>query len=365
MSPARRRRPSIRALARRAQVSPSTVSRALRGKEGVSEETRSRLMRMASEMGLLKGPPRRTDRWAHPAPVLVLVDARTYPYMRNLAEFPFYMELISGLHESAEQAGALLEMMIVDDDAGIERAFSTVTDLPAARRAEGILWLGYEPLASYEPWVARSQDAVPVVLCDHYIPGLPWDAVVSDNVGGAFTAASHIAALGHRRVTLLPQDVASASTRERMVGFQAGLFAGGLTAADVQVRETPASYDGGYQAFDSIMEWGSTAVLCGDDMSAMGVLRRAQEEGLAVPKDLSVAGFDDLAMGEQITPALTTVHVDKRALGQAALRLLLARIRERREHGRPAASRPAGVRTLVPTRLVVRESTGPAPDRPA
>src|SRR5690606_22361880 len=106
MSPARRRRPSIRALARRAQVSPSTVSRALRGKEGVSEETRSRLMRMASEMGLLKGPPRRTDRWAHPAPVLVLVDARTYPYMRNLAEFPFYMELISGLHESAEQAGA-------------------------------------------------------------------------------------------------------------------------------------------------------------------------------------------------------------------------------------------------------------------
>ena len=110
------------------------------------------------------------------------------------------MELVAGLYEGGERYHVDLQLMKADDDAGV--------DLAARRDVDGVIWLGYAPAEGYRPWIAEFEARqIPVVLCDHYVDDLPCDAVLSDNVGGAYQAAQYVAGLGHRRVGILNQDL--------------------------------------------------------------------------------------------------------------------------------------------------------------
>lgn len=361
------RQATIRALARAANVSPSTVSRALRGKKGVSAQTRERLLRMAREMGLktlaAPGPGPQGERRAD-----LFVDARSAPYMRDLALNPFYLSLIAGLYQSGQRLRVNLQMARLRNDAQLE---SAVRGILSRGEPGGVIWMGYNGRNAYEPWVERLAEAgVPVVLCDHYVPGLPCDAVLSDNVDGSHQMARHVAALGHRRVTIVELAVGSAAAWERVIGAQACFFSEGLGPDEVQVLKAPPTFEGGYALLPDVLRHGSTAVLCGNDQTALGLLRRAREMHVRVPGDLSIAGFDGTATSAITSPSLTTVHVDTERIAEETLRRLL--LRKESAGGRPAAKAPAEdelqpawtpVRTVVPVEVVARESTGPAPVR--
>src|SRR5690606_19492949 len=159
-----------------------------------------------------------------------------------------------------------------------------------------------------EPWVSQFfQRGIAVVLCDHYVPDLPCDAVLSDNVSGAYEAATHVARLGHRRVSILGQDLPSTAAVERVKGALAGLVQAGVSPKEIQTIIAPPSFDGGYAVLDRALEFGATAVLCGNDTMALGVIRRAFELGVNIPGDLSVVGFGDIATSSKVRPALTIV----------------------------------------------------------
>lgn len=357
-------RPSIRKLARVANVSPSTVSRALGGKEGVSPETRARLLEMAEQMGLVpsggnaaescavgrqqgRGEPRRIS-------ATLLVDSRSNRGLVELSSEPFFMELVAGIYEGGGRYYVDLQLVRADDDKSVDEAIDRVED--------ALVWLGYDRAEGYLPWLARLKEReIPVVLCDHYVPDLPFDAVLSDNVGGAYQAAQHVASLGHRRVGILSQDLQSIAAFERTRGSLAGLVEGGVSPYDILVITAPPSFDGGYRALDEVLDYGATAVLCGNDTMALGVIRRAAERGVAVPGELSVVGFDDITTSANVTPALTTVRVEKRLLGMETVRRLRFCVAER-EMGikLPGSIAGTAVRTLIPTRLVCRESTAVA-----
>lgn len=360
----RRERPSLRKLAERANVSPSTVSRALAGKEGVSEETRTRLMAMAHEMGLIPvvDGVRIDGRQTVSRPdgveklreisALLLIDSRANLGLVESVREPFYMEVLAALYEGGERYRTRIQMTPVHNDDMLEAALG--------RPYDGVIWLGYDTADGFEPWFSRLQEqGIPVVLCDHYIPELSCDAVVSDNFSGAYDAGAYVGALGHRRVSILQQKLSSVAAYERTRGFVAGLASAGVSPADIHITDAVTSFEGGYEGLDAALDFGATAVLCGNDTMALGVIRRASERGLHVPGELSVVGFDDLSTSSRVTPSLTTVRVHKRLLGIETVRRLFLRVVER-AHDIAAfdGDDAAPLRSVVPTRLIHRESSG-------
>src|SRR5690606_24948724 len=194
----------------------------------------------------------------------LIVDARSNPIMAELDSEPFYMELVAGLYEGGSRYRADLSLMSVTTDEDVDHAVARATD--------GVIWLGYHRAEGYSPWVAQLKArGIPVILCDHYVADLACDAVLSDNVGGAYQAAQYLAQLGHRKVSILGQDLPSVAAIERTRGAVAGLVQGGLSPHDIQVVVAAPSFDGGYAALDQVLAFGATAVLCGNDMMALGV----------------------------------------------------------------------------------------------
>lgn len=425
-------RVTLRNIAAIAGVAPSTVYRALAGKEGVSEQTRERIVHLAQQLGFVPpagtpgqpgvrlsgeagrqtgaAPPGRAGQQLNiPAQlqhvnemkrppgsglaITLIIDARSNPFLQNLADNPFYLELIAGISEASQVLSYRLSIEIIasDDDLpallhhivpGIDWKRTTSGEIVRAdrRRAlprlfgRGIVWLGYQPRDGYIPWIpVLARLGVPVVLCDHYVNDLPCDAVVSDNIGGARELGVHVAGLGHRRVCILRQALPSAASWERTLGFQAALYEAGLATNDIHIIDAAPTFEGGYETLPQALASGATAILCGNDMMAVGVLRRAAELGVRIPESLSVCGFDDITTSGRLTPALTTARVDRRAIGREALhriwalsQLALARLTGEGPDGEEdgALGSWAGSRVVVPVRLVVRETTGHAPGMP-
>lgn len=243
------RRPSVRGLARMADVSPSTVSRALSGKEGVSEATRAHILRLAQQTGLIgNGASERIGAQLgervgeragaagnpdHDVAITVLVDARGNPCLADLTESAFFMELIGGLSAAGRDYGATLHVARVDADADLDAAFAKMG--PGNGRpggSDGVIWLGYQRSASYRPWFDDlAMRETPVVLCDHHVAELGCDAVLSDNIGGSMAIASYVAGLGHQRVAILQQELPSVASALRTRGFRAGLLERGKSEA--------------------------------------------------------------------------------------------------------------------------------------
>lgn len=331
------RTPTSHDVARAAGVSQPTVSRALRDDPRVTEDTRHRVRAAAAELGYVpsrRGRSLSTRATGHVA--IVVSDLGN----------PFYMEAVEHLHRHLEQAGArvvvltdppeepaIAEMLL---DGSVDGAILTTTllgsSLPAELAARGL----------------------PVVLLNRTVDDDAVDACISENVGGAHAVAAEIAALGHERVAALfgPADTSTGRDRER--GFRAGLAEAGLKLPDRMVHRGPFSFAAGHRGLVELLERRAapTAVFCANDVIAVGALNAAKALGVAVPGQVSVFGFDDIAMAGWELFALTTVRQDLAEMAGAATRLLLERIAE---PGRAARH------VVVPATLVRRAShAGPA-----
>jgi DNA-binding LacI/PurR family transcriptional regulator len=218
-------------------------------------------------------------------------------------------------------------------------------------------------------WLTKR--GLPLVFVDQDpVPGMP--SVNVDDRGGARAAAQHLVDLGHRRVgiataehaaphaVLMPAEATSLHhvSRQRMLGWTDA-----LRAADIEplvVRQTLSPEEAAYDAGRLLLDRDDrpTAVLCFSDVMAFWVVRAAEDLGLEVPADLSVVGFDDSPLARRMRPALTTVRQDVAEKGRAAAAALTESI-ELTQQGKSPRAR----HVLLPTELVVRASTGPAPGR--
>jgi LacI family transcriptional regulator, galactose operon repressor len=188
-----------------------------------------------------------------------------------------------------------------------------------------------------------------LVLVNRRSPGIP--AVSMDMGGGIRQAAEHLHALGHRDGVFLAGPRASWSNRQRQKALQATARRLGLRITVLGPFEP--SYEAGLRAADQALAERPTAIVAYNDLIALGVLARLADRGVAVPGDVSVVGFDDIAMAAMASPSLTTVWVPTAAVGQAAVDLLLGVRAGQEENGRQARE--------IKTELRVRGSTGPPP----
>lgn len=238
---------------------------------------------------------------------------------------PFYPVLARGLERVLTEAS--YQSFITNTDGDRERELAAVR-LCVQRQADGIVLAPFGLTRGDLESVATM--GVPVVLlqaaADHQT--IPCDAVVSDDAHGVASAVMHLAERGHRRIGLL-NGAPSQTADARLRGYRDGMQSAGLMVEEQLLRSTSFTRDGGRELAAEMLDGEDppTAVVCGNDMIAIGVLDIVRDRGLRVPADLAVVGFDDIDAAMLTHPPLTTVVNPAEEIGRAAGQVLLDRIR--------------------------------------
>lgn len=317
--------PTIHDVARAANVSPSTVSRALAGSARVAPATRERIARIAADLGY---EPNRA------AQQLVTGRARSVGLVVPDLENPFYAAVAKGITRALRREH--LTAVVTDTEEDADREAEVLAELAsvvdrvvlASPRAEE---------SRLREWAGR----LDIVLINRRLPGLA--SVTADNSDGIAQALRHLRALGHRRIGYAGGPLTSWSDAARR---EALAEADGVSVVDLGHHRPGAA--GGIAAADQALAEGVSAVLAFNDQLALGILGRLADRGVAVPAGMSVVGFDDVPVAALLAPPLTTVAVPAAQMGQIAVGLLM--------ESEPGHSR---ART-VPVQLHVRRSSGPA-----
>lgn len=343
-----RRRVTIQDIARHSNASITTVSMVLRNKPGIGEETRRRVLEAARELGYQRRTP--ADQRDLRAVAMILRSRTSAASERVPGVNPFYSDVISGIEAAArkERINLLYGTLPVDRT-------NHPYELPdhlLQQELDGILLIG----SFSNDTIAAIADGRPgpTVLVDAPARASAHDAVVSDNHGGAYRAVRHLIDLGHRHIALVGADLdADPNFSQRRDGYLAALAEAELEPYLITTERSGMTAVGNAAEETLVANPHITAVFGANDASAIEAMRGAQRAGRQIPEDLSVVGFDDIALANEIRPRLTTMTVDRVTMGRQAIRTLLYRLEW------PDACR---LMTMLQPELRERDSTARAPN---
>ena len=257
----------------------------------------------------------------------------------------FLPGLLDGISRAARRYG----YQVLFRPVGVDEPNGSYMELARGRHTDGMIFSG--PRSDDKRLRALYAEGFPIVLQGR-LPGADIPSVDVDNVQGALTAVNHLLALGHRRVgTITNAPLVYAASRQRLEGYRRALQRAGIPYDEGLVREGNFDEESGYAAIRDLLALDEppSAVFIASDMVAIGALRALQEEGISVPEEMAVVGFDDITAARFITPALTTVHVPTFGLGWGAAELLVRVI---------DGDQPKDGHVLLDTELIIRESCG-------
>lgn len=331
---------NIKEVARLAKVSTATVSRTINGSDKVTAETAARVRRAIET---LKFYPNTNAR--------ALGSGRSSLYGLIISDItnPFFPELVKSFEDVAVQYGQ--EVLIANTNYDKHRTEQCVTRM-LQRKVDGVAIMTSE---MDEHLIDEfSSRKIPLVFLDTGKVQKGISNIAVDYAAGIDAAVEHLRGLGHSAIGFIsgPADLTSARVRRK--AFIASMKRMGLDPAKDLIEEGNHRMDGGHNAMTRLLrkEMRPTAVLASNDMSAIGALGAIVEQGLKVPRDISVIGFDDIAMSEYTQPPLTTVRLPRAEIARLAFRAL---------HGIQNAATAKGAEYRIEPTLVQRKSTGPAP----
>jgi DNA-binding LacI/PurR family transcriptional regulator len=327
-------------VARLAGVSTATVSRAINETGAVSDVTRRRVLRAVQKLHYHPNAHARSLALGRSNQIGLLVS--------DIAN-PFFPELVKAIEREAMQRG--FEVILAETDYDHERLGKSVGRF-LEREVAGVIIMASEVDLSLVAGLARRR--VPLVFLDLEVTGQGTSTVSVDYARGIDEAVHHLAELGHRELAYVGGPPTLSSAAKRLQAFQAAV------ARYIGPRARPRVYDGdfrlesGLRAGDEILasKPRPTAVLAANDIMALGVVKACRAQGLSIPRDLSVVGFDDIAFASLADPPLSTVCLPRDALAREATAALLRSLDGDSEDVAPE---------MVPTYFVARGSTGPAP----
>ncbi|CAM3795949.1 LacI family DNA-binding transcriptional regulator [Nocardioides marinus] len=336
-------RPRLIDVADAAGVSIATASRALSGTPGVSESLAQRVRATAAELGYAANLHARS---------LASGSTSTIGLVVHEIGDPYFSEIASGVLRIAADQGRTVQICHTGRDPQVE--LQQIRSMVASRvgaivvAGSGFVDPSIELPARRELEVFSDAGGRVAVIGRHH---LGVDAVLPANVEGGRAVAEHVLGLGHRRIAVLTGSTGLTTVADRLDGIREALGAAGVAVADVPVIEEAFTRAGGRAGARRVLESHprTTAVIALNDDMAIGCLSELRTAGVTVPTQISVTGFDDVAVAGDLSPALTTVRLPMVEMGARAVGLTL------KEPGK----RPRRLR--VPAELVVRDSTGPAP----
>lgn len=329
---------NLDAVAQRAGVSTSTVSRVLNNLEIVKTSTRSRVLKAAEELNY------------HPnlhARSLARGKSRILGIIVSNMENPFFLDIYRTLESDAHARG--LEVVVANTDYRSEQLVASV-QLMIGLRAAGLAVIVSEMEEHLIQTVANSR--IPAAFYDVGTPEKNITNIRVDYRKGIKKTVSYLNSLGHRRMAFIGHHSTLGPISERRKTFLESVHR--YSSAEAKIFAGPDGLEGGRQAARELLESGfrPTAILCVNDFMAVGVMRELREEGLQIPRDVSVTGFDNIKLAEFCSPPLTTVHIPREQIGHIIFENIVGNGDQRRETGREI---------VIDPELVLRDSTGPAP----
>ncbi|MCC7359206.1 MAG: LacI family DNA-binding transcriptional regulator [Anaerolineales bacterium] len=341
---------TIKDIARRAGVSHSTVSRALRDDPAIPPATTQRLKRLARRLGYVPSAMARGLKTSHSGVLGVVVS--------NIAD-PFLGEVVRGIEDGVLDAG--YSLFLADSHRDAERAAAILRAL-TERRVEGVIICS--SAITPAQLKALGQFGLPLVLVNNLVAVPPARAygLAIDDLHGGRLLTEHLLSLGHRRIAYLGNALGGQASLDRRAGYRAALAAAGLAPHPAWELTGPTGRpEGGVAGAEAFLalEPRPTALFCFNDLMALGALQRLKQAGLRLPQAVSVGGFDDIFLAAYTDPPLTTIAQPKYQLGRDAAALLCSLLSSGAKRS-PTAPR---IRSL-PGALVVRGSTAPPPGAP-
>ncbi len=335
----------LKDIAFRAGVSVMTVSKALRNARDVSAGTRARILTLAEQMGytpdsVAQGLRNRNTR----------LFGLVIPALTN----PIFARVVTGIEEKANERG--YDVILVQTLNNPEREHSGVRRL-LSRRVEGIF---LTPVYRLEPTAPIYEDlrrrGTRVVLLGPRAPfcqGFP--TVETDDFNASQAITRHLIELGHRRIAFLAGPASTPSAKERLDGYRRALLDAGVEPDDRLVFGAGSTIEDGEKAGLQLLQErpGATAIQAVNDLVAMGAASVLLNQGLAIPRDVSIAGFGNILSSEYFRVPLTTVRQPKLRLGVAAIDTMFKMI-----DGQPIEAK------RLPGEIAVRQSTGAPPATP-
>lgn len=330
------RQATIRDVARAARVSVATVSRALNDSGPVHNETRRRVREAAQHL-----------RFTPHGAARSLITSRTNTLGVLLPDLygEFFSEIIRGIDRSAQRAGYQLLL----SSARNARDEVHVAFRAMYGRVDGLILMA--PDVELAEMFAQRRDGTPIVFINSPVTSRDARVLTIDNHGGAYQMVRHMLEHGRQRIAIIRGAERNHDAAERLRGYRQALDESGIRR-DPRL-ELPGDFTeaAGHRAARALLKLRPrpTAIFAANDAMAIGALSALREEGVVVPDEIAVAGFDDIPIARYVAPPLSSVHVPIAQLGERAMELLLGTIAD---PGNGAARR-----TVIPTTLVIRKSS--------
>jgi LacI family transcriptional regulator/LacI family repressor for deo operon, udp, cdd, tsx, nupC, and nupG len=333
---------SIKDIARAADVTPGTVSRALRDSSRVSPETKKRIQRLADEMGYSPDAQARS---------LVMGRTQMLGLVVTTLNDPHIGSVVQTIESAAHERGYAIVLASSNDIP--EREIAAV-EMLQSRRVDGVIVTSSRVGVLYQERLEKL--SVPVVLINSLAQdrGQNTFSVGVDNHHGGYLATDHLVQKGHRRIAYVASPSDRNDSAERMAGYRDALAEAGVGFDPSLVVQGTARAGGGQQALSHLLSldtWPGAA-FCYNDMTAIGLIDAARAAGLSLPQDLAIVGFDDIAFAQFAHPPLTTIAQPVDRLGRGAVQMVLDLLSDDTDPEQPVAN------LRIRGRLIVRASSG-------
>jgi LacI family transcriptional regulator len=332
----------IREIAKRAKVSTATVSRAINRVSTVDPQLAKRVWKVVEELGYYPNTQARA---------LVSGRSRIFGLIVSEITNPFFPEIVQSFEDIAVRHNyEILLTSTIHDRSRMELAVRRMIE----RRVDGVAVLTFGMEESLVEDLRFRK--VPLVFVDvePMVPGIT--SIRIDYEHGIRQAVQHLAALRHRKIAFISGPLHLKSACSRTAAFEVSMKEIGLPVPSDYIVLGDHTMEGGMRALVEIVNKPSrpTAVVCSNDMTAIGVLREAYEYGIQIPEELSVVGFDDIRLAQFMTPPLTTVQMSQSLLAELAFKALISEVEQ---DVKPGVAR----RFELTTSLVLRRTTALAP----
>ncbi|MEH8047839.1 substrate-binding domain-containing protein [Gallibacterium anatis] len=305
---------TMKDIARIAKVSTSTVSHVINNTRYVSDEIREKIMKVVNELNYTPSAVARS---------LKVKETKTLGMLVTATSNPFFAEVVSGVEQYCNQHHYNLIISSID---GNEQRLQQNIQTLIQKQVDGLL-LMYSN--TRHAMVEQLNLNLPIVVMDWWPTELNADKIYENSEFGAYLATKTLIEQGHKNIAIITGKLDKSLAHNRLLGYQKALQDAHLPINPDWIIESHFDFEGGVEGMKKLLQITPrpTAVFACSDTIAVGVYQVAWQQGLRIPQDISVIGYDNIMLAQYLTPPLTTIHQPKAELGKLAVETLLERIK--------------------------------------